>query len=183
MAQAIRASVAKGDVEFAFINITFYVSRSFFSGKNIRVLIGEVEALARQQGNHFGNATSSGKLVYSPLLQFYLTPAYNTLRDLQGTTDTPGKEVSFPLEKVMFSKNDDIIDAAILEKQHGPLHLVLAYQAAKSFMLRDMDNALKYTNLYMEHFEVSDELLATYFRLTSIYSQFSYFSAFHVFEL
>ena len=137
------------------------MGRSFFSGKNIRVLIGEVEALARQHGNLFCNAfssDSSDKPVYSPLIQLNLTMAHNTLHDLQGATDTPEEEVSSPLEKIIFSNNDDIIKATIKTKRYGALQAVLSYQAIKSFMLRDMDSALQYTNTYIEHFVVSNLL-------------------------
>ena len=135
------------------------MGRSFFSGKNIRVLIGEVEALARQHGNLFCNISSSDssdKPVCNPLIQLHLTMAYNTLHDLEGATDTPEEEVSSPLEKVIFLSNDDIIKDTIETERYGVLQAVLSYQAIKTFMLRDMDSALQYTNLYIEHFVVSN---------------------------
>lgn len=115
------------------------------------MLIGELEALARQHGNHFGN-TSSNKPVFHPLLQFYLTPLYMALRKLEGGTSND--EVSFPLEKVVCSNNVDIMKMAIDKKQDGALHIILACQAIVSFMMRDMVGALTFTNLYVEHFVV-----------------------------
>ena len=160
LAQGIRSSFAKGNVEFVFVNTVYYVSRSFFSGKNIQVLIGEVQALARQHGNNFGS-TSSDKLVVSPLLQYNLSPAYNTLCALEGENTSTVEEASLsssPLD--MFTSNtDEIMQTTLDDNRLGAFPIILAYQALKAFMLRDMDSALKYTNIYMEKIEASDMLV------------------------
>ena len=143
------------------VNTIIYIARSFNCGKNISVLTGEVETLARQHGNHFGNDASSDTPVYSPLLQFYLTPLYNTLRDLEGghaQDFSPPKEeeASFPLDKVRLVNNADILKATAKAEQAAAFHTILSYETAKAFIFRDMDNALKFTDMYLEHFWVSD---------------------------
>jgi len=152
LAQGIRLSFALGNVEFAMINTIYYIGRSFKTGKTISVLTGEVEALARQHGNHFGNDSSTDTPVYSPLLQFYLTPLYNILRELKGDEDNlEEEEPSFPLNKVKFVNNDDIVKAA-LERDRACFHTIISYQTFKAFVCRDMESALKFTDLYFEHF-------------------------------
>ena len=155
LAKGIRLSFATGNVEFTIVNISFYIGRSFNCGKNIRVLTGEVEALARQHGNHFGNDASSG-----PLLQFFLTPMYNVLHDMEGGIDLPKeKEPTFPLDKVRFVNNGDIMKVALEAEQFSFFHITLSYETIKVFMLRDMDNALKYADMYHDHFLVSSGAL------------------------
>ena len=113
MAQGICVSFATGNFDFAMANTMIYIARSFSCGKNIIVLTGEVEVLARQHGNHFGNDASLDTPVYSTLLQFYLTPLYNALRELErgDTKDPPpeGEKASFLLDKVRLAKNDDVL--------------------------------------------------------------------------
>jgi hypothetical protein len=137
-------------------NIIFYLVRSFKSGKNIRVLTDEVEALARQHGNHFGYDASADAPVYTPLLQFYLTPLYNTLNELGGDENRPKKEEpSFPLDKVRFANNCDILKFAMKSNQITGMKTIIAYETAKEFISRNMDSALACANLYTEHFMVS----------------------------
>ena len=136
-------------------NARFYVARSLHAGKNISVLTGELETFARQYGNHFGHNSTSDKPVYSPFLQFSLTPLYNVLQELKGGNDISEEEESlFPFDKVTFTVNDEIMQAA-LEKDLNDFHSVLLFQTIKEFVCRDMENALKCTDLYCEHFLVS----------------------------
>jgi len=137
------------------INSIYYVARSFNCGKSIPVLLGEIEALARQHGNRFGIDSSSDTPVYSPLLQFFLTPAYNTLRILGDTNTQDEEELSFPLDKMSFVTNEEILKCTIETEQHACLHTVLSYQTTKAFIQRDMDNALEFANIYYELFHVS----------------------------
>jgi len=158
LAQGIRLSFTTGNVEQAMVNTIFYVARSYNGGKNVRTLLGEVEALARQHGNHFGSDGSSDKPVFSPLLQFYLTPLYNILRELEGERDLPDEEEeerSFPLHKLRFTNNDDILKAARESRLFGCVHNILSYQMSKSLILRDMVSALKFSDMYYEIFVVS----------------------------
>lgn len=50
IAQGIRKALEMGDPVSAMYNTIYYSSRSFNSGKNVEVLLREVEALARQLG-------------------------------------------------------------------------------------------------------------------------------------
>ena len=137
------------------INTVYYIPRSFITGQSISVLTGEVGALARQHGNHFGNDASSDTPVYSPLLQFYLTPLYNILRELKGDEDFPEEEEPlFSLDKVKFVNNDDIMKAA-LERDKACFHYIISIRTVEAFACRDMESALEITNLYFEHFLVS----------------------------
>ena len=140
-------------------NTIYYIVRSFNSGKHIRVLTEEIEALAHQHGTLFGNDASSNPPMFSRLLQFCLAPFYNTLHDFEGDTCIHKiREPSFPLYKVRAVKNYDLLNLA-LEKQHSAcFHTILSYQIAKEFIFRNMDSALKCANLYLEHFLVSEAL-------------------------
>lgn len=138
-------------------NTIYYIARSYNSGKKINILLREVEALAQQHGNHFGSDTSSGNPVYSPFLQFYLTPLYNTLLYFEGekdTTEGDEKDV-FPWGQLKIVDNDDIMKAALNSSQLSSFHTSLSYQTAQAFISRDMSKALKLTDLYFEHFVVS----------------------------
>lgn len=169
LAEAIRVSFARGQVEFAVNNTIFYVYRCFISGKGCRILIGEVAALARQHGNNF----DSSKPV--SLLHFYTIPLYKVLCDLEGednermsperdlaeprnqlsALERLGERPAFPLNTATLIDADEMINAGLGRKQLSTVVGVLAYQTTKALFFRDMDNALKYTDLYFEHFVVS----------------------------
>jgi len=156
LAQGIRLSFATGNVECAFFNIIYYIRRSFNSGKSLSVLTEEVETLARQQGNNYCFEPSAGKTIYGPLLQFFLTPMYNVLRELQGGEDLyEEEEPSFPLDKVKFVNNDEIMEAA-LEKDLASFHGTISIQIPQAFICRDMESALRLTDLYCEHFLLAE---------------------------
>mmetsp|Transcript_20431 Transcript_20431/g.44255 ORF Transcript_20431/g.44255 Transcript_20431/m.44255 type:complete len:1572 (-) Transcript_20431:548-5263(-) len=173
LARGIRLSYATGNVEFAMVNTIYYSARSFNCGKNIRVLTTEVEALARQHRNNFGSDASSDTPVYSPLLQFYLTPLYNVLRVLAGENDDQSptseeEETSFPLDRVKLVNNDDILKVAVKTDQLACFHTILSYETAKAFMCRDMEKARKCTDLYFDKFATKDLRLM----YTAIYNVF-----------
>ncbi len=154
LAQGIRLSFATGNVECAISNTIFYLLRSFKSGKHIKVLTDEVIALARQHGHHFGNDAEAS--VYTPLLQFYLTPLYNTLNELRGDENRPPKdERSSPLDKVLLLNNDEIMKFAIESKQITCIRTILAYEIAKEFISRNMDSALALADIHKDLFKVS----------------------------
>lgn len=138
----------------------YYVSRSFSSGKHIRVLTEEIEALARQHENLFGNSTSSDSPVRSPLLQFYLAPLYNALRDFENDNRHKIQEPMFPSDKVRFVDNYDLLKVPLDQEQFAFFHAVLSYQTAKEFILRKMDSALKCADLYLDHFLVSSHVVS-----------------------
>ena len=120
------------------------------------MLTDEVEALACQHGHHYGNDESSDAPVYTPLLQFYLTPLYNILNELGGDENRPKKEEpSFPLDKVWFPNNDDIMKFAMESNQTTCMKTILGYETAKEFISRNMESALACADLYREHFMVS----------------------------
>jgi hypothetical protein len=62
---------------------------------------------------------------------------------------------SFPLDKVRVVDNYDFLKLALAQEQFACFHTVLSYQTAKEFIFRNMDNALKCADLYLEHFLVS----------------------------
>ena len=146
-----------GDVEYARYNIAYYNVRSFISGKKVNVLRREIEALARQLGNHFGNDTTSGDPVYNPILQFFLTVMYNTLRHFEGQKEATKEndENSFPWDKVKLVDNDAIMNNCLEIRNFACFRSILMIQVADAFISRDMDRALQYTDLYFKHFAVS----------------------------
>ena len=143
------------------VNTYYYVARSFNCGKHLGVLKGEVEALARQHGNHFGTVASSKLPVYNPMLQFYLTPIYNTLLSLGGyehhveESETEEGVISFPFDKVSLVNNEDILKCTLEAEKYPPLFTVLTCLTIEAFMMRDMSSALRSTDIYCELFLVS----------------------------
>lgn len=175
-------SFARGIVEFGINSTIFYVYRSFISGKGCRVLIGEVAALARQHGNNsFGDESTKP----ASILNFYLTPLYSLLCDLEGQPEKDmaepqsqmsmlehlGERPAFPLDEAKFVDADELIDAAlggIGTKQLAGVIGLLAYQTARALLFRDMNNALRYTDLYFEHFVVRSFPAHSFARLRSL---------------
>ena len=66
------------------------------------------------------------------------------------------------MEKVKFVNNDDILKVALEAQKMGAFRLVLSYQTAKAFLFRDMDDALKYADMYYKHF-LASHLFVSYF--------------------
>lgn len=156
LAQGIRESFLTRNTEFAIKNTNYYISRSFSSGKHIRVLSEEIEALARQHENIFVNGTSLDSPGRSPLLQFYLAPLYNTLQDFEDDNRIHKiPKPSFHLDATRVSDNYDLLKLALEQKKFACVHTILSYQTAKEFMFRNMDSAIKCADLYRDHFLVS----------------------------
>lgn len=148
-----------GNVECASSNIVFYLFRSFNSGKHINVLSDEVKALALHYGHNLANEASSEAHVSTRILQFYLTPLYNTLNDLGGNELCPQKDKqTFPLDKVRLMHNDDIMKVAVETKQVSALRSILSYKIAKEFISRNMDSALAFADMKKDHPMVSSNV-------------------------
>jgi len=158
LAEGIRSSFAYGNVEFAVVNTYLYISRSYQSGKNIRVLTEEVEALARQHGIRVDDSDEEHFCDTPELLQLYMRPIYNILRVLQEDDVHPcrGRVVM----------NYDFLKIAIEKEQFSCFHALLTNQIFTEFMLRNMDCALKCTEMYFEHFEAR--------KLQMMYTSFNY---------
>lgn len=141
LAQGIRSSFFFGDVEFAMVNTYVYIARSYNSGKNTRVLTKEVESLAHQHGICLDsdNDVSSD----SPeILHYYILPVYNILRDLQ--------EAAPPNYEWRIVKNYDTLNVAIEKEQFACFHALVTNLTVTEFMLRNMERALKCTDMYFE---------------------------------
>jgi len=145
LAEGIRSSFVYGQVE-AMVFTQIYVSRSFHSGKSIRVLADEVDALTRQHDIRFGDDTSSGAVN-----QLTLLPMSNILHDLQEDEDRSTMERRL-FERVLHVDNYDLLKVAIEEGNSSQSFTIISIQTAKEFMCRNMDKALKCTDLYFEHF-------------------------------
>ncbi|KAL7430231.1 hypothetical protein ACHAXH_004516 [Discostella pseudostelligera] len=145
LAEGIRSSFAYGNVEFAVVNTYVYISRSYQSGKNIRVLTEEVEALARQHGIRVDDSDEEYFGDTPELLQLYMRPMYNILRVLQ--------EDDVHSCRGRLVMNYDLLKIATEKEQFSCFHALLTNQIATEFMLRNMDCALKCTEMYFEHFE------------------------------
>lgn len=158
LAQGVIESFLTCNIEFAVTNIFFYISRSFNSGKHLRVLTKEIEALARQHENVFSNNMSSDSPVRGPLLQLYLASQHNALHDFQEDNRIHGIREPFCLDKVQVVDNYDLLKLAFDQEQFACVHAVLSYQIAKEFIFRNMDSALKCADLYLAHFLVSQTL-------------------------
>jgi predicted ATPase len=155
LAQGIRTSFVYGDVEFAMVNTYVYIARSFNCGKSIKVLMEEVEALARQHGICLD--TDDIAPFYSPeILQFYMLPVYNILRDLQ--------EVDHIACQWRLVRNYNLLDIAIKKEQFACFHAVITNLTVVEFLRRDMGNALKCTDMYHEHFKARS--MQTYYVCT-----------------
>jgi ATP-dependent RNA helicase DDX31/DBP7 len=121
-----------------------YIARSFNSGKSIRVLKEEVEALARQHGICL-NDDDDAPIDSPEILQYYMLPVYNILRDLQ--------EVDLYACRWRHVKNYDLMNIAIEKEMFACFHALVTNQTITEFLLRNMDSALNCTNMYFEHFE------------------------------
>ena len=139
VAEGIRCSFLYGNIEFARANIQMYLFRSYASGKNIKILAEEVDALTRQHRVHFGSNASS-----DTFHRFILSPFFNVIREL-----------GVPLEmEVPAADNYDLLKVAIEHDNLFLLHSVNLLQTIKEFVLRDMGKALECTDMYFDHFGV-----------------------------
>ena len=131
----------------------YYLIRSFGSGKNIRVLIGEVDISLKMAGSHFGNDSSFKTPSYNIYRRFFFAPLYRILFEFEG--DTLARETLFPVDLVQPINNHDTLVAAIELKRYNVVMAILIMQAPCALLSRNMDMALTYSNMYSEHIMVS----------------------------
>ena len=114
----------------------------------------EIHALVRQLGN-------CDTAVYDRLLQFWFTPLYNLLRELQGKEDVnDGDEDSaYPWDNIRIQRNDEILKAAFDSQQFSCYFVTLTYLAGVKVMTGDMESAKKYGDLKYEQFLVGTLLI------------------------
>lgn len=159
LARGISSSFFSGNIELSVVNTYVYIARSYNCGKNIRVLTEEVEALALQHGICFNNDNDA--FIHTPeTLQAYMLSIYNILCDLQ--------EDGVHCGRGKIAKNYDFLKTLIEKEHFACFQALLTNQRATEFMFRNMDCALKCTDLCLKHFE-SKELETKY---TSIYNVF-----------
>jgi hypothetical protein len=127
--------------------------RSFASGTNIRVLIGEVDICVRLVGSHFGNDSSFKTQSYNLFFQLFYTPLYNVLHELEG--DALAQDTSIPFNQVQTMNNHEILTAAIESKRYNFILTIFAVQIPCDFLFRNMERALKYSDMYYDFFVVS----------------------------
>ena len=131
----------------------FYLMRSFSSGTNIKVLIEEVFICVRQLGSHFGNDSSFKTQWYNLFFQLFYTPLYNVLHELEG--DALAQDTSFPFNQVQTMNNHEILTAAMELKRMSFVLIILSAQMSRDFLFRNMERALKYSDMYYDFFVVS----------------------------
>ncbi len=146
LAEGIRSSFMYGYIDYAKVFTQCYISRSFNIGKNIGVLAMEVGALTRQLGIRFGDDASS-----DALYQFVLLPMVNILGDLQDDTDHSRRERQL-LNGNHSMDNYELLKVAIENGNPSLVFTAIGFQTAKEFMCRNMDKALKCTDMYYEYF-------------------------------
>lgn len=112
-------------------------------------LIGEVDICIRLAGSHFGNDSSFKTPSYNLFLQFFFTPLYNVLHELEGEPVAQDTLLVQPMN------NQDSLKAAIDSKLFNFVLTILVAQVPCDFCSRNMERALTYSNMYHEYFIVS----------------------------
>lgn len=158
LSQCIRFAYDTGNVEYAHAGPMFYLMRSFGSGKNIRVLIGEVDICVRLAGSHFGCDSSFKTPTFNLFLRFFFTPLYNVLNDFEGNDND--HDASLPSNPTRAMKNEEALNAAIEMKRFNFILIILSAETPYYFLFRNMELALKYSNMYFEFFIVSKTLVS-----------------------
>ncbi len=138
----------------------YYLLKCFGSGKNLKVLIDELFICVRQLGCHLGNNSSFKTPLYNLFLQFFFTPLYNILRGFEESNEfSPGcQEKSFPFDLVQLVDNYNVLETAINLERFIFVLIILTVQTPYEFMTRNMERALKCSNMYFEHFLVGVSL-------------------------
>lgn len=157
LSQCIRFAYDTGNNEYAHAGPMFYLMRSFGSGKNIRVLIGEVDICLRLAGSHFGCDSSFKTPAYNLFLRFFFTPLYNVLHDFEGNDLV--RDATLPSNPFHSTKNEEALKAAIELKRFNFILIILSSETPYYFLFRNMELALKYSNMYFELFIVSKSLV------------------------
>ena len=153
LSQCVRLSFDTGNNEYAHAGPIYFLMRSFASGTNIRVLIGEVDICVRLVGSHFGNDSSFKTQSYYLFFQLFYTPLYNVLHELEG--DALAQDTSFPFNQVQTMNNHEILTAAMELKRMSFVLIILSAQMSRDFLFRNMERALKYSDMYYDFFVVS----------------------------
>jgi hypothetical protein len=157
LSQCVRVAVENGNNEFAFSNSVYYFLKSFGGGKHIRLLIDEVFICVRQFGNHLGNDSSFKTPTYKLFLQFFFAPLYNVLHGFEENNELyPKSQVKlYPFDHVQLLDNYNVLKTAMDLERFNFVLLVLTVQTPFEFISRNMDRALKCSNMYFEYFVVS----------------------------
>lgn len=163
----LRFAVETGN-EFAFTNSVYYLLKSFGSGKNLKVLIDEVFICVRQFGCHLGNDSSYKTPSYNLFIQFFFTPLYNILRGFEeSNVPSPDCQGSlFPFNHVQLVDNYSVLKAAMDLERFNFVLMILTVQTPYEFMSRNMEMALKCSQMYFEHFLVGVSRALTIFCLS-----------------
>jgi len=152
LSQGFRLAVETGNIDFAFLNCAAYLLKSFCCGKNIKVLFDELFISVRQLGNHLGNDSSFKTPSYKLFLQFFCTPFHNVLREYEG--DSLAQDTSFPFDQVQLVENYSVLKTAVELNRFIFVLMILMVQTPYEFMSRNMESALKCSNMYFENFLV-----------------------------
>eukprot|EP00804_Cyclotella_cryptica_P015426 CCRYP_008072-RE/>CCRYP_008072-RE protein AED:0.22 eAED:0.22 QI:0/0.83/0.85/1/0.83/0.71/7/53/1353 len=112
-----------GNIEFAVHNAKMYVLRSFHCGKNINLLLHEIEVLSQKCSQH-------DQLSYA---EIYLTPIYNVLRGLKGLNE----QALPPL--LQFISNDELKGRTMKEADQLCYRIQLSVEIVHSFILRNIE--------------------------------------------
>lgn len=142
--------------------------KSFGSGKNLQVLIDEMFICVRQFGCHLGNDSSYKTPAYNLFIQFFFTPLYNILRGFEeNIVPSPDcKGSSFPFNHVQLVDNYSVLKAAMDLERFNFVLMILTVQTPYEFMFRNMEVALKCSQMYFEHFLVGVSRALTNFCLS-----------------
>jgi hypothetical protein len=138
--------------------------RSFGSGKNIRLLLDEVFICVRQVGSHFGNDSSFKTPTYNLFLQFFFLPLFNVLNELEG--EALAQDTSFPFGPVQLVDNNHVLKAAIELERFNFVLVILSMEIPCDILFRNMDKALKYSDMYYDFFIVSQLSLCVHHMLS-----------------
>ena len=156
LSQCIRFAFDTGNNEYALTSSMYYLLRGLSSGKNIKVLIDEVNICVRQLGNNFGNDSSFKTPSYTLFENFFFTPLNNVLYEFEGDDLTSKSQVtSFSLSQAQIVNNHGILQAAIGLERFNFILTLLSVQLPCEFLFRNMNRALEYSNMYFEYFMVS----------------------------
>ena len=158
LSQCVRLSLETGNHDFGHSSPVYYLMWSFSSGNNIKVVSDDLLICVRQLGSNFGNDSSFKTPSYTLFLQFFFTPLFNILRDLEGDELCLTRQgTSFPFDEVQLVNNYDILKAATELERFIFIILILIMHAPFEFMSRNLDKALEFANMNYDFFLVSQE--------------------------
>jgi len=141
--QACRLSFSNGNFEHSTINTVIYLSRSWHAGKNIPLVMSELNAFAHhhKQQSHMS------------ILQLFLAPAYTVLSTLSGVTfDSSGL-----LAQLADVCNDDIVETAKVKNEMVFVRTSIALSMMEAIFLRDFVKASQVILKYQDFFQMLEE--------------------------